>query len=714
MEAWTALFAQVVLGTFDLSTRGEAHLNEALGKLRSFGSAGDLMYFGFGVKHIVRTLAESREGMTTVAICAAIAEVHSPHLSTLIIQEYAKLYATGAPGNLVPSYRQWEALVKSCSGVLAQSPFGLVFEFFKRFNPEMDQSKDQCGEPKQVAHALDGLAKISSGLMKSMVLQGNSECAFLAAIAQWLFDLRVVVQDRYGKIVYPSVGADVDSYQLMIIFSDDMETSKSVTRAGGTYYIERFDEVISDGDDHMYLNGRVEWGTALRHTFGSFATKLLQMPTILGALFGGAAKIYEMDGRETSTSNQLGLQRGFARFGPEASGRAFIDLAYRTLPELAFCRDSMDKAFEESDDAAFLNFKKSSAQLKEVCGCDDVCFGFGEASDTYSSHGECLVLVAHTAIQLVRQVSTIASIPADLRPSRGGLEGLYKLLRERQRESGQDIINLLHALHDIDLLDLASIVFNFRQQYDSRGMSAEKSVLSSGGTCFVLDGVLNLSSRAEEALRVHIIPGHIEWDGKIYEQVRDGQPRGSGDVIPPMILPAAKARFEAQMQVIASMTTRALVSESYDGLRMSYEVKSISGYYTLGPRDIYDLITERSNNTSCFGKICPPYDGLRQDFLFTLCDQKLPYASSRGVMEPLGVPEKPNIMLLGGNHVARGMALQKCDFSGLILQNGECIACCARRAMDADEPSESIIISHLTVEGVERLMESPNSLVYDA
>ena len=706
------MFAQVVLGTFQLSTKGEAHLNEALGKLRSFGSAGDLMYFGFGIKHIVRTLAESREGMTTVAICAAVAEVHSPEVSTLIIQDYTKLYAAGAPGNLVPSYRQWEALVKSCSGVLAQSPFGLVFEFFSRFHPRLDKSKVTCGNPKQVAQALDGLAKISSGLMKSMILEGNSECAFLAAIAQWLFDLRVVVQNTSGDIVYPSTEADADNYQLMIIFSEDMETSRSVSRAGGAYYIRGFHEIsMSVGDDAHYANGRVEWATALRHTFGSFASKLLQMPTILGALFGGAAKIYF-------------LQVSNPRFGPEVSGRAFIDLACRTLPEIAFCRDSMDKAFEGSDDDAYLDFEKSAAQLREVCGCNDVCSRTSRRRYVYDlrSVHDCLWMIALSTIQLVRQVSTIASIPADLRPKRRGLERLYGKLRasaskpEIKDKPEEKDVYLLHAFDEINILDLALIVFDYRQYNNeyTRQTLPEMSVLSSGGTCFVLDGVLNLSSKPEQALRVHIIPGHIEWDGKIYEQVRDGPEGGSGNVIPPMILPAAKARFEAQMQLIASLTTRAFVSEFHDGLRMSYEITSTSGYRNLAPRQLYNRLTRSSNGTSCFGKICPPFNGLREEFLFTLCDEVLPFRYHRRDMEPLDVPKKPNIVLLGESQAASCMVLYSYGGRGLILQDRECIACCARRAMEPNQLSESIILSHLTVEDVERLMESPNSLVYDA
>lgn len=86
LELWTASVAQVILGTIHLSAEGESHLNDALAKLHSFSSHSNAIYFGFGVKHIIRTLADSSEGMATVALCSSIAEVHGLAISTQIVQ----------------------------------------------------------------------------------------------------------------------------------------------------------------------------------------------------------------------------------------------------------------------------------------------------------------------------------------------------------------------------------------------------------------------------------------------------------------------------------------------------------------------------------------------------------------------------------------------------------------------------------------------------
>lgn len=134
----------------------------------------------------------------------------------------------------------------------------------------------------------------------------------------------------------------------------------------------------------------------------------------------------------------------------------------------------MHKTLERPDGEAYLNFEESSAQLEDFCGCDDSC---PKDPDSYSLRTPryCLLLLAHTAIQLVRQISTIASIPPDLRPRNRGLELLHHLVLNKLGKPPQDggvgepreeSVNLLNALDGIDLLKLASIVFGFEHYID--------------------------------------------------------------------------------------------------------------------------------------------------------------------------------------------------------------------------------------------------------
>ena len=720
VELWTAAFAQVLFGTIRLSTEGEAHINGALAKLHSFGTHGNLIYYGFGVKHIVRTLADSAEGMATLAICSSIVEVHSLGVSTQIVQEYAKLYGGNSEGNLMPSFRQWECLVNSCSGVLATSPFGSVVEFFMRFCPDARM----CGDPKEVARALEGLARISSGLMKSMVLIGNSECGFLAAIAQWLLSLRVVIQNTAGDIVYPSIGADTTDYQLMVIYSEDQRSSKGISRTADTYYIDNIKELLPESVGADYLSGRVEWGNAITQTFGLFARKLFQTPGILGETIGSAARIYSIP-NGTVSLKPGSLQRRSKRHGPEVSGRAFVDLACKILPELADSKGAMNLAVERSYDDACLHFEKAMAILKELCGCSETCNPLAEKTSFIHlnerdsierlperRHGHCLRLLVLTAIQLIRQMSTVASMPTDLYPKRRGLERLYDEIQKyhshHRDDPGIELI-LLYVFDSEGLIDLAALVFGVDQPFayteKAYGQHRDQAtVFVNGGLCFIIDSVIRLSSRAEDALRVHIVPGHIEWKQRIYAKVRDGVSGSPRFTMHPMILPKADAEYKAQMQLIDSMTARAVVAEYTDFLRMSYEIKTAAGNFFLGPGELTRNITEASSGISCSGKKCQPFNGLEENFLFTVYPLRLPYDSGPRRI-PFDTDEKPNIILFGEHELARCTAMANSVFdTKLILQEEECIACCARRALMANKPHEQVIISYLRAEDIEQLL----------
>lgn len=50
---------------------------ESMGKLKSFSAFGDVVWFGVGVRHVLRSLVNTSQGASCVALCAALAECHS-------------------------------------------------------------------------------------------------------------------------------------------------------------------------------------------------------------------------------------------------------------------------------------------------------------------------------------------------------------------------------------------------------------------------------------------------------------------------------------------------------------------------------------------------------------------------------------------------------------------------------------------------------------
>ena len=263
----------------------------------------------------------------------------------------------------------------------------------------------------------------------------------------------------------------------------------------------------------------------------------------------------------------------------------------------------MNAAVERSGNDAYLHFEKAMNLLRDICGCSVYCdrqaarlnftnLRSQERKPLYhvqsDDNGRCLQQLAHTIIQLARQLSTIASKPNDLRLRRRGLDALYKRVSQIRRDPPKSEDAYLRALDSMDLLDLAMLVFGVEQPftYDRPAYSQrpmESTVIVSRGLCFVKTCVEKLTSSAEELLCVHIIPGQIEWKERIYSKVRDGRISSPNFLMSPVGFPTSTAQYRAQVQLLDNMVATAVVTESAECLRMSYEIKTSLGTFFLGP-----------------------------------------------------------------------------------------------------------------------------------
>lgn len=721
---------------------GEQRIQQALSKFHSFRSFGQANHLVFGINRITRSLADSAEGMNSLLVCSALTEAHSTIVSVEILQEFANLNQPDDKTLLMLSLDQWKALLSSSSGFLSTSAFGSVVEFFLRL--ESVNVKPLSGDPKQIAKALEGIAKLSRGLMKSMVLEGNSECAFLAAFAHWILDLRVTVKNSELKTVFPITGSDPEDWQLLVIFSNQPAASRGIIQGVNTYYIDKIINIFRQDDANCYhLSGRVEWTNAVSHTFGAAAKRLFAMPRHLGELIGCAAKIYAVHLTKFVPKPYEPLPQN-GKFGAESSGRAFVDLALRSLPELENSQSSMRAAVELSYKDAMLGYEKTFVMMKEICGCSKWCSKPSEDSETislgdggftsgprarstfeYDPSDEtsfCLPLLAMTIIQLVRQLSTVGQRPTDLLPKRRGIQSIYEAVEHELviPASGPDTIpsdstHLLEAMNTRDLLSVAALVFT---AYDDTSSSYEYqhnndiSVRAVSGLCFLLDSVLNLSDKPENMLRMHIIPGSIECKGRLYSMLRDGIVTSPSNILAPLVLPSASAEYKTQMALIDSLTARAVVSEPAGCLRLTYEIRTKSGTCYLAPKDLSINMTYAANRISCHGKHCKSFKGLVDHFLFTLHPVKLPYydrSTRRNI--PSNQQNKPNIVLVGNNTIACCLALNRFQDAKVILQGDECIHCCARRVMMLEDFERVVIVSGLTVEKLQRSLGDSITLV---
>ena len=392
----------------------------------------------------------------------------------------------------------------------------------------------------------------------------------------------------------------------------------------------------------------------------------------------------------------------------------------------------MEAAIERSYEDAALHFEKAVGILREKCACKDCCpadhitiaptdemnsIPISLYSIQYvTGEGYCLLWLALVILHLLRSLSTIGSMPNGLRLKRSGLESLYRQMQMRsenaRRNSG--VISLLGCLDYLHILGYAAMLFSRLGDLGGDDIVDRTSVIVSNGLCFFLDATLKLSDQTDDISRVHILPGHTERHGKIYNQVTDGRVSPPDSLLSPgvIILPILATQYKAQVQLIRSITVQPTVTEAPDYLQMSYELKTRAGTCFVGPRKLTGNMHSAVNRVSCTGIKCRPFARLAQFFTYRLngCgsfDNLTTQHSSKTL-------SKPTIFLFGDSLVARCAALTNTTQLQTILQGRECIACCARTALEYKNPGLVDIISHLTVEDMQQLVGDDYPLVIEA
>lgn len=92
IETLTVAFGQAMCSKIHLgAAHGEKVLRDSLSNLKAFSSFGDVIWFGVGVRHILRDIVQTAEGASLVALCASLSETFSNEASALVLYEMAKL-----------------------------------------------------------------------------------------------------------------------------------------------------------------------------------------------------------------------------------------------------------------------------------------------------------------------------------------------------------------------------------------------------------------------------------------------------------------------------------------------------------------------------------------------------------------------------------------------------------------------------------------------
>ncbi|KAF5546769.1 hypothetical protein FPHYL_10420 [Fusarium phyllophilum] len=699
----TIVVGQEMSSLFRLSTTGHERLNKALRELKSFSAIGDAIWFGFGIKHIVRALAETDKGLTCLTLCACLSEIHPPKACAEILIRLADV--CDAPDDLRPSASQWINLVKACSGILKSTTFACIAEQFMAFHlPYVDEG--YIDEASDVARALLAVASVSSGVLSSVTLTGGRSCGWIAAIGLYFLGLETEIRSASNASIYKST-TNNDSIRVLVIYGT-AQYSNQVQVNSTRYFINSFNNVILSNEQRFdsVMSGTVHWSNCLSTSFGDSFGQLLKAKEDFGQLIGAAALVFQGLTNSVPSSN-FDCSDWVRWFGFQQSqyGIGFAHSVTSLFPEISPLRPYIRLNMSTSIDDSVKAYSQAYENLTRICHCCHC-----NKNDFYS-RGYCLPMLAETIIFLTWNVSAL-QIHADLKPYYSGLMFIYRINSGetmddssfgerygagRHRDACRGSISQL-----VQLLDLASIYhtaqFLFTNDLYPLQVCKAFSATSVGGICFYFDILREVPDRPENAMTLHVVPGVIQTKaGRKYSFIADRTgPRPDGLLgfdWPDNLSYQRTVEYRIDYQAgitetlggnfsipILSMDTgssdlnvKLFVEESTSGLLVDLHFSCSAGTCRVGAYSMLKEIIEKSGLVHCTHRDCAKMVQINSDI--SLID-------GEGSM-PDNFQPSIYVRRLAGNPLARCVGLLvDSDFTNTpsILRQRECIPCCIKTA----------------------------------
>ena len=529
----TTAIGLIIFGRFALNTESQRRIHDALSNLKSFSSYGKLVWFGFGIRPIIKDLADSEQGMACVALCACMSVSYDTFFAAGVLRELCKQHEV--PPDLLPSIHQWKTLVDICAGTLSHSKFPVLLEGMIRcVLPTAEISLIKPTSKEALVKALVALADVSTGKLETVTIAGGLDCIWLAAVSEWLLSLDVKICSL-GKMVYESTSNNRRRPTVTIMFTSDHEESLHLSKCyhvpnGLKFFPNGLKFFQSSPEQHAFAGGRSEWDNILADSFGRYFYTLIDediQRDFAFFLFRNAqlADEYYRYGPDpdklmydTARYHRFLRRTHFSHLASKA--RPFSSFASHNLPELAeISRRMKDYEIESHADPIVENHR---TRIRSRCMCQ---WCKAPRIPHYDSQPHCLLIVAETIFIFLWILSAIEKNPS-LRPSPWGLRSLYSRFQlriqfEQDNPHLKGNTSSADALsYTVDILTAALILFSGS---DNSGTMAtdNPSAICGNGVCAYFKAFEDLNLLPEEASAVKVVPGHIDFEGAPYRRICD-------------------------------------------------------------------------------------------------------------------------------------------------------------------------------------------------
>ncbi|KAF2686597.1 hypothetical protein K458DRAFT_386555 [Lentithecium fluviatile CBS 122367] len=260
IDTLTVAFGQAMFLRLPIGPYGEKVLAEYMGRLTAKPCAANLIWFGVGVRHILRELVQTSQGCSLVALCAALTEAHSISVSALVIYEIAK--ESGGPQALAPSLEQWEALIRVAASVFNGTTFGLRISQIAKF-----------GTPHQ-GKSIKTLQVLTLPILPNFYyrLVRSSMEPYRAFRSK---EAVAVVGSPHGRTSFLASGCLHEMPMVTSFTPTTMPKRPSQKSRSVFWQIKILDECFAQrmnwsmGSDLLFSPGRLEWETMFSDMFGT-------------------------------------------------------------------------------------------------------------------------------------------------------------------------------------------------------------------------------------------------------------------------------------------------------------------------------------------------------------------------------------------------------------------------------------------------------------
>jgi hypothetical protein len=524
VEMITVAMGQAIFTNFKLRPDGQQRFSDAIAKLKAFSSYGQILWFGFGVKHIVKILSETERGSACAAMCACLSVSYDSLFSSRVLKALANQQA--APNTLTPSLSQWNALLSVCAGAITDSAFPKLVEGMSRLLNLSKTSHDfflnEATSPTELASAIVELGRVSKGEVRSVTLLGGVDCGWLAAVSQWLLSLSVDIMDEHGCTLYCHRSQYCSSYAQVVILQclDASRDTFATTLKQRSFFVTPgmlcFGiQSFGIGDlpaQHIFSIGRSEWTSILHDAFGNSIDVLLSPNNIHSFahfLYCGFSVV----------NNRKGVYHldPWAGISTNVRERQFSHMSFasKRLPELATIfsvgeSKAPDPAFGVTEGDTFPN------DIKKICLCYECEFGLKYSCGNKSSKSGifCVNRLAATVLEYIWILSWL-NIDEAIYPSATGLRALY--FKSAYSSTPYSVKSrFFDQTLTSNMIQLFTGLADVRQS--STGL---ESARCAGGICVYLSSLKDPTTAPQDQLRATIVPGQIERGGTIYEVVVD-------------------------------------------------------------------------------------------------------------------------------------------------------------------------------------------------